>query len=219
MVVGRIRKTVIIVPTMATHVSAASVRNGERDQQQDDHDEHDAGEDDVDQSREDPRAQGRRGQVERDRLAGDEVVVVRVANSTVRGIASRRGRHSRHGTATAYIGGVDLDAYVLAHVHEWRRLEELTRRRRLTGAESDELVERYQQVATHLSVVRTSAPDASLVAYLSSILAKARTRSVGTRNASWRSVTGFFTERFRRRSTGCATGGWARWPSTCSSPG
>ena len=83
---------------------------------------------------------------------------------------------------------MDLDAYVLAHVHEWRRLEELTRRRRLTGAESDELVERYQQVATHLSVVRTSAPDASLVAYLSSILAKARTRSVGTRNASWSAV-------------------------------
>ncbi len=91
---------------------------------------------------------------------------------------------------------MDLDAYVHAHVHEWRRLEELTRRRRLTGPESDELVERYQRVATHLSVVRTSAPDASLVAYLSSILAKARTRSVGTRNASWSAVAGFFTERF-----------------------
>ena len=91
---------------------------------------------------------------------------------------------------------MDLDAYVHAHAHEWQRLEELTRRRRLTGPESDELVERYQQVATHLSVVRTSAPDASLVAYLSSVLAKARTRSVGTRNASWRGVGGFFTERF-----------------------
>ena len=39
----------------------------------------------------------------------------------------------------------------------WRRLEELTARRRLTGPESDELVDRYQRVATHLSVVRTSA--------------------------------------------------------------
>jgi uncharacterized membrane protein SpoIIM required for sporulation len=91
---------------------------------------------------------------------------------------------------------VDLDAYVHAHAHEWRRLEELTRRRRLTGAESDELVDRYQQVATHLSVVRTSAPDASLVAYLSSILAKARTRSAGVRATSWRGVGRFFTERF-----------------------
>ncbi len=94
------------------------------------------------------------------------------------------------------MGRVDLDAYVHAHVHEWRRLEELTRQRRLSGAESDELVERYQQVATHLSVVRTSAPDASLVAYLSSVLAKARTRSAGTRTASWRGVVSFFTERF-----------------------
>ncbi len=91
---------------------------------------------------------------------------------------------------------MDLDAYVHAHLHEWRRLEELTKRRRLSGDESDEFVERYQQVATHLSVVRTSAPDASLVAYLSSILAKARTRSSGTRTTSWRGVARFFTERF-----------------------
>ncbi len=91
---------------------------------------------------------------------------------------------------------MDLDAYVHAHTREWQRLEELTRRSRLTGDESDEFVERYQQVATHLSVVRTSAPDASLVAYLSSILAKARTRSAGVRTTSWRGVAGFFTERF-----------------------
>jgi uncharacterized membrane protein SpoIIM required for sporulation len=91
---------------------------------------------------------------------------------------------------------VDLDAYVIAHRHEWERLEALTRRRRLSGAEADELVDRYQQVATHLSVVRTSAPDASLVAYLSSVLARARTRSVGTRVTSWRSAGRFVTEVF-----------------------
>ena len=91
---------------------------------------------------------------------------------------------------------VDLDAYVLAHAHEWQRLEELAHRRRLTGAESDELVERYQQVATHLSVVRTSAPDASLVAHLSSVLARARNRAVGTRVNTWAGVAAFFTERF-----------------------
>ncbi|MEO5853364.1 MAG: stage II sporulation protein M [Nocardioides sp.] len=91
---------------------------------------------------------------------------------------------------------MDLDAYVHAHVREWQRLEELTQRRRLTGDESDEFVERYQQVATHLSVVRTSAPDAALVAYLSSVLAKARTRSAGVRTTSWRGVVGFFTEQF-----------------------
>jgi uncharacterized membrane protein SpoIIM required for sporulation len=91
---------------------------------------------------------------------------------------------------------VDLDAYVIAHRHEWERLAELTRRRRLGGAESDELVERYQQVATHLSVVRTSAPDASLVAYLSVVLARARNRSVGTRVTTWRNLALFVTERF-----------------------
>jgi uncharacterized membrane protein SpoIIM required for sporulation len=91
---------------------------------------------------------------------------------------------------------VDLDAYVLAHAHEWQRLEALAHRRKLTGAESDELVERYQQVATHLSVVRTSAPDATLVAHLSSVLARARNRAVGTRVSSWRGFVGFFTERF-----------------------
>ena len=91
---------------------------------------------------------------------------------------------------------MDLDAYVHAHAHEWQRLEELTRRRRLTGGESDEFVDRYQRVATHLSVVRTSAPDAALVAYLSSVLAKARTRSAGVRTTSWRGVARFFTEQF-----------------------
>ena len=91
---------------------------------------------------------------------------------------------------------VDLDAYVLTHGHDWARLDELTGRGRLTGAESDELVERYQQVATHLSVIRTSAPDGALIAHLSSVLARARIRLVGTRVTSWRDVLTFFTERF-----------------------
>jgi uncharacterized membrane protein SpoIIM required for sporulation len=91
---------------------------------------------------------------------------------------------------------VDLDAYVLAHSREWERLEVLVGQRRLSGAESDELVERYQQVATHLSVVRTSAADASLVAHLSSLLARARNRAAGTHVTTWRSVASFFTERF-----------------------
>lgn len=91
---------------------------------------------------------------------------------------------------------MDLDAYVQANSVSWRRLEQLTVQRRLTGAESDELVECYQRVATHLSVVRTSAPDADIVAYLSSLLARARNRSIGTRVASWRGVQKFFVSRF-----------------------
>ena len=91
---------------------------------------------------------------------------------------------------------MDLDAYVLAHHADWSRLESLLRKRRLSGDEADELVERYQQVATHLSVLRSAAPDPSLVAHLSSLLARARNRSVGTRVSSWRGVAMFFTDRF-----------------------
>ncbi len=91
---------------------------------------------------------------------------------------------------------MDLDAYVLAHAHEWTRLEQLVAKSRLSGAESDELVERYQQVATHLSVVRTSSPDGHLIAHLSSLLARARIRLVGTRVSTWAGFAHFFTHRF-----------------------
>jgi uncharacterized membrane protein SpoIIM required for sporulation len=91
---------------------------------------------------------------------------------------------------------VDLDAYVLAHHADWSRLEALLGQRRLDGEAADELVERYQQVATHLSVLRSAAPDPTLVAHLSSLLARTRNRAVGTRVSSWRGVALFFTDRF-----------------------
>ncbi len=91
---------------------------------------------------------------------------------------------------------IDLDAYVAAHSRSWVRLEELVRQRRRTGAEADELVDRYQQVATHLSVVRTSAPDGELVAYLSSLLGRARIAMLAARVPSWRGVGRFFTDQF-----------------------
>ena len=91
---------------------------------------------------------------------------------------------------------MDIDAFVAAHSGRWFRLEQLSRRRRLTGEEADELVDAYQEVATHLSVVRSSAPDASLVAYLSSVLAKARTRTTGTRTTSLRDVGTFLVATF-----------------------
>jgi uncharacterized membrane protein SpoIIM required for sporulation len=91
---------------------------------------------------------------------------------------------------------VDLDAYVEAHAAEWRRLEELTRRRRLSGPESDELIERYQRVATQLSVLRASAPDSQVIVYLSAVLSRARNRSLGTRVTTWRGFVSFFMRRF-----------------------
>ncbi len=91
---------------------------------------------------------------------------------------------------------MDLDAYVQAHLPEWRRLEELTARGSLTGPEADELVDRYQAVATQLSVVRAQAPDGAVIAYLSALLARARNRAVGTRTTAWSEVRRFLVARF-----------------------
>jgi uncharacterized membrane protein SpoIIM required for sporulation len=91
---------------------------------------------------------------------------------------------------------VDIDAFVAAHARRWQRLEQLSRRRSLSGQEADDLVDGYQEVATHLSVVRSSAPDAALVGYLSSVLARARTRTTGTRTTSWRDAATFLTATF-----------------------
>jgi uncharacterized membrane protein SpoIIM required for sporulation len=91
---------------------------------------------------------------------------------------------------------VDLDAYVLAHHAEWERLEALTGKRRLDGRESDELVERYQRVATHLSVIRTAAPDATVITYLSLLLSRARNRAGAARGGTWSGVLSFVLERF-----------------------
>ncbi len=90
---------------------------------------------------------------------------------------------------------MDLDAYVQAHRGEWERLRELSRRR-LSGPESDEFVTLYQQVATHLSVVRSQAPDAQVVAYLSAVLSVARVKSAQPAGGTWRGLGAFFTHRF-----------------------
>ncbi len=91
---------------------------------------------------------------------------------------------------------MDLDAYVRTHQPSWQRLEALSKRRPKTGAEADELVDLYQEVATHLSVIRSSAPDPGVVSYLSGLLAHARTRAGGTRVSGWSGVADFFVRRF-----------------------
>ncbi len=91
---------------------------------------------------------------------------------------------------------MDLDAYVSAHRGDWQRLEELTRHRPRNGAEADELVDLYQEVATHLSVIRSTAPDPQVIGHLSALLARARTRASGTRTTGWAGVADFFVRRF-----------------------
>src|SRR5699024_1837512 len=90
------------------------------------------------------------------------------------GASSSRG-HSRSVAFYGRVSSVDLDAFSDVHSVQWARLDALSRRRRLTGAESDELVRLYQAVATHLSIIRSSAPDPVVVSRLSETLNRART--------------------------------------------
>lgn len=91
---------------------------------------------------------------------------------------------------------MDIDAFVARHTGEWRRLEELIGRRRLTGAETDELVALYQRTATHLSLVRTRSPDPALVGRLSSLVARGRSAVTGGTTPAWSGVRRFFAVTF-----------------------
>ncbi|MFR9777410.1 stage II sporulation protein M [Micromonospora sp. MS34] len=86
---------------------------------------------------------------------------------------------------------MDLDAYVAEHGAEWRRLEQLTGRRRLDAAEIDELVVLYQRAATHLSALRSRSPDPALVNRLSHLVLAARARITGRTRPSWAAVRRF----------------------------
>lgn len=92
---------------------------------------------------------------------------------------------------------MDLDAFVAAHRDEWARLDDLARRRgRLSGPEADELVALYRRVSTHLSVVRSAAPDAAVLARLSGLVGRARTAVAGSPDPGWGGVLRFVTEQF-----------------------
>jgi uncharacterized membrane protein SpoIIM required for sporulation len=96
---------------------------------------------------------------------------------------------------------VDVDVFVAAHRREWERLEELVRRSgrmsgALSGADADELVALYQRAATHLSTVRSAAPDPALVGRLSTLVARARAAVTGAHTPALRDVAEFFTRRF-----------------------
>lgn len=92
---------------------------------------------------------------------------------------------------------MDIDVFAAVHAREWERLEELVRKRRsLDGEEIDELVELYQRVSTHLSMVRSSGQDPVLVGRLSALVARARSAVTGAHASAWRDVGGFFTRVF-----------------------
>ncbi|MGE2720189.1 stage II sporulation protein M [Mycolicibacterium celeriflavum] len=92
---------------------------------------------------------------------------------------------------------MDVDAFVLTHRPTWDRLEQLVKRRRqLTGAEVDELVDLYQRVSTHLSIVRTANADPVIVGRLSGLIAQARAAVTGAHAPLWREFVRFWTVSF-----------------------
>jgi uncharacterized membrane protein SpoIIM required for sporulation len=90
---------------------------------------------------------------------------------------------------------MDLDAYTAAHGAEWERLDALSSRRRLSGAEADELIDAYQTTATQLSVITTSAGSTVQGDRVSIALSHARLRFTGTGANLWSSLARFFVLR------------------------
>ncbi|WP_043717745.1 stage II sporulation protein M [Nocardia asiatica] len=91
---------------------------------------------------------------------------------------------------------MDVDAYSLAHRRAWERLDYLSKRSKLTGAEADELVVLYRRTSQQLARLQSHSPDPELIAGLSALLARARGRVLGTRADTWQEIGRFFSHRF-----------------------
>ncbi|MCG2620584.1 stage II sporulation protein M [Arthrobacter sp. I2-34] len=87
---------------------------------------------------------------------------------------------------------MDIDAFTAVHRDEWARLDALSAKRRLSGDEADELLVLYQRISTHLSMIRSVAPEGQLSAALSARLSRARTRFTGAKSSFAEDVAGFF---------------------------
>lgn len=74
---------------------------------------------------------------------------------------------------------MDLDAYTAAHQAEWDRLAELGAQRRFTGAEADELIDRYQSGAAQLSAIATATAQSVQGDRLSVALSRVRLKFTG----------------------------------------
>jgi uncharacterized membrane protein SpoIIM required for sporulation len=89
---------------------------------------------------------------------------------------------------------MDLDAYSAAHRDEWERLARLGARRRLSGTEADELIERYQSGASQLSAMQATAGSSIQGARLSLGLSRARLLFTGTGRNVLSRLPAFFVE-------------------------
>lgn len=87
---------------------------------------------------------------------------------------------------------MDIDAFSAVNGSKWSRLTYLAHKRRLSGAEADELLRLYQAVSAHLSLIRSVAPESAVSASLSAALAQARTRFTGARSNFMEDLARFF---------------------------
>jgi uncharacterized membrane protein SpoIIM required for sporulation len=87
---------------------------------------------------------------------------------------------------------MDLDAYTAAHREEWDRLAQLGAQHTFSGAEADELIDRYQSGASHLSAIRTTVGDSAQGDRLSLGLSRARLRFTGASANVLSQIPGFF---------------------------
>ncbi|MCX5212621.1 stage II sporulation protein M [Kitasatospora sp. NBC_00240] len=91
---------------------------------------------------------------------------------------------------------MDLDVFVTTHQGEWARLDALSRSRRLTGEQADELVTLYQRATGHLAKVQAAAPDPTLEGRLTTLVARGRDAVTGSRSSGWRDVGRYFAVSF-----------------------
>jgi uncharacterized membrane protein SpoIIM required for sporulation len=87
---------------------------------------------------------------------------------------------------------MDLDALTAARSEDWQRLAQLSRTARLSGAESDELIDRYQAGASDLSTIRTTIGPSGQGENLSLSLSRARRAFTGVSQNVLQRFVGFF---------------------------
>lgn len=87
---------------------------------------------------------------------------------------------------------MDLDALTAARRDEWARLDELGRRRHLSGPEVDELVTRYRAASADLADIKSSAGRTAQGDHVSILLARTRLRLTGVRENVLKQLPRFF---------------------------
>jgi uncharacterized membrane protein SpoIIM required for sporulation len=90
------------------------------------------------------------------------------------------------------VNQVNLDALTVARGPEWERLEELSKKRSLQGAEVDELVARYRSASADLADIKTSAGRTPQGDRISTMLSRTRLRLTGAPENVLRLLPRFF---------------------------